>query len=202
MDHRRGHLGPDVVPGGEVVGVAEDVRDVLRLSRRGGPADDPDADVDLVERVGIAGHADHRQAFGADRQVDRGERDLELAGDVVDDVLDDRRHGLRAIEPGRDPVERLERIETFAPRGGELRCALLRFRRHAQDAGHPGRCDEDDDRPDHELITELALEADALRDLPMGDHHRPGGADHEHRGDRIARCQRREGHRQEDQRCG
>ena len=60
MDDRRGHLGPHVGPCGEVVGVAEDVRDVLRLSGRGGPADDADADGDLVEWMGIAGHADHR----------------------------------------------------------------------------------------------------------------------------------------------
>ena len=51
VDDRRRYLAPDVVAGRPVVGVGQDVRHELRLPRRGGPADDPDADVDLVERV-------------------------------------------------------------------------------------------------------------------------------------------------------
>ena len=116
------------------------------------------------------------QPLGADRQVDRGEDDLELAGDVVDDVLDDRSDGLRAVEAGRDPIERLERVEAFAPLGSEHGCAGLGSRRDLEHAGHPCRRDQGHDRTDDELVAQLVFEADPLGDLPVRDQHERGGS--------------------------
>ena len=101
VDDRGGDLAPDVVACRPVVRVGQDVGDELGLPRGGGPTDDPDADVDLVERVVVAGDADHRQAVAVDRQVHRDEGDLELAGDVVDDRPDDRRRPVASRRTGR-----------------------------------------------------------------------------------------------------
>ena len=158
VDDRRGDLARDIVACREVVGVGEDVRHELGLPRGCRAADDPATDLELVERGGVAGDADHREPVPPDRQVERHQRDLELARDVVDDVADDRLDWLRAVEPGDDPVERLERVESFTTLRRERRGASLRVRRDTQDGGHAARRDERHDGRDHELVAQVALE--------------------------------------------
>ena len=172
VDDRCGDLAPDVVARRPIVRVGEDVGHELGLAGRGRPADDADPDVDLVERILVAGDADHRQPVAADRQVHRDEGDLELAGDVVDDRLDDDRDGLRAIEPGDDPIERLERVEPFAPACREPLGLRLGLGRDLEQAGHPGRGDERHDGAHDELVAQVAAQADPLGDLPVGDQDR------------------------------
>ena len=131
-------FAPDVVAGGSIVRVGEDIGHELGLAGRGGPADDADPDVDLVERILVSGDADHRQPVATDREVHRDEGDLEFAGDVVDDRPDDDRDRLRAVEPRDDPIERLERVEPLAPACGEPLRLRLGLRRDPR-AGRPSR---------------------------------------------------------------
>ena len=160
VDDRRRDLAADVGPRGAVVGVGEDVGDELRLSRRGGPADDPDADLDLVERVCSR---PRRPSTGARRSIGRYIETSVISNSRAMSSMTAWMTVDTGCEPSNRAVIRLS-VSSASRRsrrcGGELRRTPLGLRRHAQDAGHPGRCDEDDDRPDDELVTELALEAD------------------------------------------
>ena len=94
--------------------------------------------------------------------------------------------GLRAVEPGDDPVERLERVEPFAPLGREPLRALLRLVATRRTPAIPAEAMRIDDR----LATTnssvgLAPDADPLGVLPVGDQDRRSTAtDHHRRGDR------------------
>ncbi len=194
-----GHLAADVAAGRPVIRVGEHVGHEHDRAGGGRPTDDPFADRDLVERAVVAGDADHGQAAGPVRQVQRDERDVELATHLGDQVLQGLLDRARAIEPATHASQSLERVGTRTTAGRHPVRPRLGLGGDPDDEVEPGRRQERDRPADQVVAAKVDHDARRCR-RDMGDARPDPGHGQQARGDRVPTRQGGEREGEDDQR--